>query len=43
MNVVTGRSGHWFSLWGNGLGLDRAGRYLHPFFPPGPANAARAR
>ena len=23
-----------FSLWGNGLGLDRAGRYLYPFFPP---------
>ena len=27
-------------LWGNGLGLDRAGRYLYPFFPP--SNAARA-
>ena len=30
-----------FSLWGNGLGLDRAGRYLYPFFPPA-SNPARA-
>ena len=41
-----------FSLWGNGLGLDRAGRYLYPFFPPaqqpgegrdGPGGAPSAR
>jgi len=29
-----------FSLWGNGLGLDRAGRYLYPFFPPAQQGAA---
>ena len=39
---VTGRSGHWLlPCRANGLGLDRAGRYLYPFFPPA-SNPARA-
>src|SRR5450755_2006478 len=39
---VTGRSGHWLlPCRGNGLGLDRAGRYPYPFFPP--AQPTRAR
>ena len=40
---VTGGLAIGFSLQGNGLGLDRASRYLYPFFPPAQQRGGEGR